>query len=586
MQLRHFYREHRWEIILGLVFAVLFGLAWEGSKLIVEHTAHVEPERLAAGTLRVAVVFNLTSDEQRKIVAEKQEQFHLLIVTKDFVVAKMGSGFGVTDDGWIVTARHVINTKPLEPLLAELGVRPYLLVAYPPDADERKATVIAEDPKADTAILRIINAPPARYLVLGDSEETRRMDRVVAAGYPSAGDITDPREPTMTGGAISKVSKDGPFGRTFEITAPIGPGNSGGPLFDAEGRVIAINVAIPAGENERIIAFSVAIDRAKELLAARGVELPESYEHQGVRHPWVLWAGAILLLVWLVFAVIAWRSRLREVRTPSAAAVVALLVDAAIVIPVCALLVALMILVFDVYWLSYAIALAIPLVLVVNAKWSVGKRITKPLWAKLLLTPLALVILFLGTFVPLRLLQDRAVADLERLHAKIWQAANAKAIPRLLAIERDRMTLLRWFPQEYTRRDALYTHGLDLMRGGRPREALEAFHDVVGRPWETLGSGTGLSYSSEEANALLKAAWCYLDLGDAAHARQLFDLQVGDFTTDREELIGLGVALRRSGDAKGAHALCARAKKARQSALRDYTPSQLRAVQQFLAQCP
>lgn len=586
MQIKHFYREHRWEIILGLVFAVLFGIVWEGGKLIVEHTEHVEPERLAAGTLRVAVLFNLTTDAQRKIVAEKEKEFHLLIITKDFVLAKMGSGFAVDDQGWIVTARHVINTKPLEPLMNELGTQPFIAIAYPPDAEDRRATVVAEDRKTDTAILKVVNPLPARYLVLGDPDDVHRLDRVVAAGYPSAGDINDPREPTMTGGAISKVSREGSFGRTFDITAPIGPGNSGGPLFDAEGRVIGINVAIPAEKNESVIAFSVAIDSAKALLAKRNVELPESYEHQGLRHPWVIWAGVILLVVWLVYAVIAWRSRLRDVRTPSAAALIALLIDAAVVIPLWIVFVALLIWFFNVYWLSYAMLLAIPLLWLAHAKCSLGKRIARSLWGKILFTPLALLVLLLGTVIPLGTLQERAAADVDRLHALIWKPSKLKMPADLMARERDRMAFLRFSFRPTMRRDALYLHGLDLMRTGSSREAIHAFEGVIGRPWETLGPGTGLTFTTTDEDAAVKAGWCYLDLGNSARAKQMFDILVGDQTTEADQLIGLGVALQRLGDVKGSRALCVRAKAHMRRPLEDYTPWQMRAVQQFLAQCP
>jgi hypothetical protein len=250
------------------------------------------------------------------------------------------------------------------------------------------------------------------------------------------------------------------------------------------------------------------------------------------------------------------------------------------------LIVVLLIVATDAYRLWPAIVLAIPLLWLVHAKWSPGKRFATSLWAKLMLTPLALIVLVIGTFVPLGALQARAEGEVERLHAQIWQPAYAKAIPRLIAAEKTRMAFLGWTPKKRLRRDVLYLHGLDLMRAGSPREAIHAFEAVIGRPWDTLGPGTGLTYDTMDEDAAVKAGWCYLDLGNSARARQIFDLLVSESTTDPDRLIGLGVALQRSGDAKGARELCVRAKKEMRYPLRDYTPSQLRAVQQFLRQCP
>jgi hypothetical protein len=57
-----FSREHKWEIILSLVFAVLFGVVWEVGKHTLEHAAHVGPDRLAAGTVRVMTAINPRTD--------------------------------------------------------------------------------------------------------------------------------------------------------------------------------------------------------------------------------------------------------------------------------------------------------------------------------------------------------------------------------------------------------------------------------------------------------------------------------------------------------------------------------------------
>src|SRR5215213_10108887 len=132
-----FSREHKWEIILGLVFAVLFGIAWEVGKHTLEDAEQVPPDRLAAGTVRVALAILLENDAQRRAAAEWQKTHPAVITTDDAAFLKMGSGFAVSDQGWIVTARHVINTTSVAPLLASTGATPFVLVNYPPETERR-----------------------------------------------------------------------------------------------------------------------------------------------------------------------------------------------------------------------------------------------------------------------------------------------------------------------------------------------------------------------------------------------------------------------------------------------------------------
>lgn len=385
-----FSREHKWEIILGLVFAVLFGVAWEVGKHTLEHASHVPPDRLAAGTVRVALTIILEDDAQRKAVAEWQKTHPAVIATEFAAFLKMGSGFAVSDEGWIVTARHVVSTTSLAPLLEATGATPFVIVNYPPGT-ERRAAVVDQDSATDTAILKTSNAPPERYLVIGDPEEVHRLDHVLAAGYPSAADFASVMEPTLTAGEISKVGEEEPIGKVFQTTAPIGPGNSGGPLLDAEGRVIGVNIGVPPNR-DLSIGFAVSIERAKRMLAARGAALPSSYEHQGIlRQPWFVWVASLSLVALLLgyFGVALrslWRRRFKNESDPPYAdfwiRFVALLIDAGVTTLVSLVLIVLAILASGSFLPWYRLVAALPLAWLAYAaicewRWSatIGKRI-------------------------------------------------------------------------------------------------------------------------------------------------------------------------------------------------------------------
>jgi uncharacterized RDD family membrane protein YckC len=293
-----FAREHRWEIIFGLLFAVLFGIWWEGFKVVRERADHVTPDRLASATVRVTTVLDLKTESDRQALAEWKKKYPKTLVTKEFAAVLMGSGFAVTDDGWIVTAAHVIDQSNLAPLLKTVTAKPRLVVNYPyPHSNDLRGSLPRLDVEADTAILKVSAPPPDQFLVFGRPEEVLRLDRVSAIGYPASGNnYGGLYEPTMTSGEVTKIGHDRWLGTVFQTTAPVDFGSSGGPLVNGEGRVIGI---VRAGTTEGAsFGFSVTTARARELLAGAHVIVPEHYEHQGLqRQPWVLWPSLILGIV-------------------------------------------------------------------------------------------------------------------------------------------------------------------------------------------------------------------------------------------------------------------------------------------------
>jgi serine protease Do len=164
-------------------------------------------------------------------------------------VRALGSGFIVTKDGYIFTNDHVVkDMTKIQVILA--------------DNRKFKAKVIGTDPETDIAVLKI-NADNLPIVAVGDSGEIQVGDLVIAIGNPFG--LTG----TYTSGIISFVGRPGimsGFQHFIQTDAPVNPGNSGGPLVNVYGQVIAINTAIQtqSGGYEGI-SFAVPIDTAKEI---------------------------------------------------------------------------------------------------------------------------------------------------------------------------------------------------------------------------------------------------------------------------------------------------------------------------------
>jgi serine protease Do len=163
----------------------------------------------------------------------------------------LGSGFVISSDGYIVTNNHVIADAS------------QIMVTF--DDDTRlEAKLVGRDPKTDVALLKVEPETPLRGVDWGDSDNVRVGNWVVAIGNPfGLGN-------TVTAGIISARARDiqsGPFDDFLQTDAAINRGNSGGPLFNLDGRVIGINTAIysPSGGSVGI-GFSVPANLAKNVV--------------------------------------------------------------------------------------------------------------------------------------------------------------------------------------------------------------------------------------------------------------------------------------------------------------------------------
>jgi len=143
-------------------------------------------------------------------------------------VSSLGSGFVIDPAGLIVTNNHVID-----------GAEEIKVILN--DDTELPAKVVGTDPRTDLAVLRVQPRKPLAATKWGDSNKSRVGDWVVAIGNPLG------LGGTVTAGIISARGRDirnGPYDDFIQTDAAINKGNSGGPLFNADGEVIGINTAI------------------------------------------------------------------------------------------------------------------------------------------------------------------------------------------------------------------------------------------------------------------------------------------------------------------------------------------------------
>jgi len=164
----------------------------------------------------------------------------------------LGSGFIINKKGLIVTNNHVIQGA--EDIVVTFN-----------DKTEYKAKVIGKDPYMDLAVLEIESNEKFIPVSFGDSDKARVGDWVIAIGNPFG------FGGTVTSGIISSRNRD--IGLTryddfIQTDASINQGNSGGPLFDLNGKVIGINTAIiAAGASGSIgIGFAIPANPASKVI--------------------------------------------------------------------------------------------------------------------------------------------------------------------------------------------------------------------------------------------------------------------------------------------------------------------------------
>jgi len=168
----------------------------------------------------------------------------------------LGSGFvvdiGKNGDAYIITNNHVIE-----------GADEIAVILQ--DNDRLKAELVGKDEKTDIAVLRVKSKDKMVAVSFGNSDDARVGDWVMAIGNPFG------LGGTVTAGIISARGRDiqsGPYDNFIQTDASINRGNSGGPLFNMDGKVIGINSAIysPSGGSVGI-GFAIPSSGAQPIIS-------------------------------------------------------------------------------------------------------------------------------------------------------------------------------------------------------------------------------------------------------------------------------------------------------------------------------
>ena len=162
----------------------------------------------------------------------------------------LGCGFIITKDGYILTNEHVVDS-------------PGKVTVTTQDGHNYNAKLVGHDEKSDIALLKIEAKHDLAVAPLGNSEDVRVGEWVMAIGNPFGFDHS------VTAGIVSAKGRfiPGNYDEFIQTDASINPGNSGGPLIDLRGDVIGVNSAIYTHTGASMgIGFAIPIDLVKEEL--------------------------------------------------------------------------------------------------------------------------------------------------------------------------------------------------------------------------------------------------------------------------------------------------------------------------------
>ena len=139
-----------------------------------------------------------------------------------------GTGFMFSSSDYVITSYHVVHgSKSISVRLT--------------NGERIDATIAVKDTNNDIAILKLSKSPTSRQniITLGDSTSVKTGDRVFTYGFPLV-DLLGHQEPRYSEGFVNSLSGMSNDPRLFQVSIPIQPGNSGGPVFNEKGELIGI----------------------------------------------------------------------------------------------------------------------------------------------------------------------------------------------------------------------------------------------------------------------------------------------------------------------------------------------------------
>ena len=182
-------------------------------------------------------------------------------------VSSNGSGFIISEDGYILTNAHNIKDNFLRPSVITTDINITVVV---PGGEAYSASIVGLDMISDIALLKI-DGKNFDYCNLGDSDEVKVGEWAIALGNPRNLISNAQYQPIASAGIVSAInadfSLDSQSGKLLDnmiqTDASLNPGNSGGPLIDSNGDVIGINTFIKADSQN--LGFAIPINFAKKI---------------------------------------------------------------------------------------------------------------------------------------------------------------------------------------------------------------------------------------------------------------------------------------------------------------------------------
>lgn len=170
-----------------------------------------------------------------------------------------GTGFIITEDGYIVTNQHVV-------VLADVTATTYYVnVILPDETEPVRAEVVGSDVQTDIAVLKVDTERNLPCVTLGDSDLLQAGELAVTIGN-AMGNFDD----SVTAGVISspsrEVNRNGYYVDIIQIDAAINPGNSGGPLINSYGEVVGITNAKIVSSTAENVGFAIPINSVTKII--------------------------------------------------------------------------------------------------------------------------------------------------------------------------------------------------------------------------------------------------------------------------------------------------------------------------------
>ena len=174
-----------------------------------------------------------------------------------------GSGVIISEDGYILTNNHVVNSSSSSSSFYELGKASKITVQLYNDDTEYEAEIVGTDEQTDLAVIKI-DKDGLTAAELGDSDSVQVGEFCMAIGNPLG------LGSTVTDGIVSAINRevtdeDGNSYLAIQTNAAINSGNSGGALVNSQGQVIGINTLKVSGDGVEGVGFAIPINSTKDI---------------------------------------------------------------------------------------------------------------------------------------------------------------------------------------------------------------------------------------------------------------------------------------------------------------------------------